>query len=174
METHGGYGKIYDLCYSQIQQGVVFETDPKKSNYLATQRPTWAVYEADCAKAIAERVGGHLPINFLDLDPYGSPWEIVNAFFDSWQVFPGRLAVAVNDGLRQKLKMQGAWSVGALEEMVARFGNQAFYANYKEICQTMLQEKAAQVGYRLTKWAAYYCGHAKQMTHYGAVLDKES
>ncbi len=172
METHGGFGKIFDLCYSQIQEGVVFETDPQKSNYLAKQRPTWAVYEADCMRAIAGRVGAHLPINFIDIDPYGSPWEIINAFFDNWQQFPPRLAIAVNDGLRQKLKMQGAWSVGALEEMVSRLGNQAFYANYKEICQMMLQEKAAQAGYKLIRWAAYYCGHLNQMTHYAAILER--
>ena len=172
METHGGYGKIFELCYADLLAGVVFEKDPQKAGYLAGQRPTWAVYEGDCLKGLAAQVGSHLPINFLDLDPYGSPWEIINAFFDSWQEFPAKLAVAVNDGLRQKLKMQGAWSVAALEEMVVRYGNQAFYANYKEICQEMLEEKAAQAGYRLSRWTAYYCGFREQMTHYGAILER--
>ena len=120
METHGGYGKIFELCYAQLQEGVVFEKDPEKAGYLALQRPTWAVYEADCEKAIRGRIGSHLPVNFLDLDPYGSPWEILNAFFENWPEFPERLAIAVNDGLRQKCKMNGAWTVGVLAEKVAQ------------------------------------------------------
>jgi hypothetical protein len=170
LETHGGYGKLFDLCYSQLREGVVFEKHPQKADYLAKQRPTWAVYEADSLMAISERVGNHLPINFLDIDPYGSPWEIINAFFYNWIELPPVLGIAVNDGLRQKLKMQGGWSVGALEEIVSRYGNQGLFKNYKEICQEMLSEKAAQVGYRLDRWVAYYCGYQNQMTHYGAVL----
>jgi hypothetical protein len=172
LETHGGYGKIFELCYADLADGVVFEKDPDKAGFLASQRPTWAVYEGDCLKGIAARVGSHLPVNFLDLDPYGSPWEIINAFFENWLDFPDRLAVAVNDGLRQKCKMNGAWSVGVLAEKVARYGNQAFYGDYKKICRELLEEKAAQAGYRLDRWTAYYCGFRGQMTHYGAVLER--
>ena len=172
LETHGGYGKIFELCYADIISGVVFEKDPDKAGFLAGQRPTWAVYEGDCLKGIAARVGSHLPVNFIDLDPYGSPWEIINAFFESWDEFPDHLAVAVNDGLRQKCKMNGAWSVGVLAAKVARYGNQALYADYKEICRELLEEKAARAGYRLSRWTAYYCGFRGQMTHYGAVLER--
>lgn len=172
LETHGGYGKIYELCYADLPAGVVFEKDPDKAGFLAGQRPTWAVYEGDSLKGIAARVGSHLPVNFLDLDPYGSPWEIINAFFENWGELPDRLAVAVNDGLRQKCKMNGAWSVGVLAEKVARYGNQSLYADYKEICRELLEEKAAQAGYRLSRWTAYYCGFRGQMTHYGAVLER--
>jgi hypothetical protein len=35
----------------------------------------------------------------------------------------------------------------------------------------MLKEKASVVGYDLTRFAGYYCGHAKQMTHYLGVLE---
>jgi hypothetical protein len=94
------------------------------------------------------------------------------AVFESWIAFPDRLAIAVNDGLRQKFKMNGAWSVGVLAEKVARYGNQSFYAGYKEICRELLEEKAAQAGYRLDRWTAYYCGFAGQMTHYGAILER--
>lgn len=172
LETHGGYGKIFELCYAHLLEGVVFEKDPDKASYLALQRPTWAVYEADCEIAVRGGIGSHLAVNFLDLDPYGSPWEIIKTFFENWPEFPDRLAVAVTDGLRQKCRMQGAWSVRALAEMVAKYGNQVFYLNYKEICRELMEKKAARVGYRLERWAAYYCGFAGQMTHYGAILER--
>jgi hypothetical protein len=172
METHGGYGKIFELCYADLLAGVVFEKDPEKAGYLAGQRPTWAVYEGDCLKGIAARLGSHLPINFLDLDPYGSPWEIIEAFFDHWGSFPERLAVAINDGLRQHAKMKLSWQTPVMAGKVQKYGNNAIYLNYKEICQEMLEEKAAQAGYRLSRWTAYYCGFREQMTHYGAILER--
>jgi len=36
----------------------------------------------------------------------------------------------------------------------------------------MLKEKAGQVGYTLTRFAGYYCGFKKIMTHYLGVLER--
>src|SRR5678815_1224206 len=65
LETHGGIGAIYRRCYSMVPSGVVFEKDPRKAEILAGQRPTWAVYESDCEKAIAAGAGAHLLICLL-------------------------------------------------------------------------------------------------------------
>ena len=172
METHGGFGSIFLRCYFGIRNGIVFEKKPDKTAVLAKQRPTWAVYECDCETALRSGIGAHLDINFLDLDPYGEPWPILDAHFGSSRPFPHRLAVVVNDGLRQGLKMNGAWNVGSMAGVVSKYGNNALYKNYLEICQELMQEKAGQVGYTLTRWAGYYCGHADQMTHYAAILEK--
>jgi hypothetical protein len=172
METHGGFGKIFTRCYSEIASGVVFEKDQAKASFLAKQRPTWAVYECDCLVALAGGVGSHLPINFIDLDPYGEPWPVLDAFLESERPFPDRLAIAVNDGLRQSLKMNGGWHVGSMESVVQKYGNDVLYDQYLNICKELLKEKAAQAGYHLRRWAGYYCGHADQMTHYAAVLEK--
>lgn len=157
-----------------IAHGVVFEKDPDKTKVLAVQRPAWAVYECDCEQAIAAGVGAHLPVNFLDCDPYGEPWPVIDAFFQSERPFPSMLAIVVNDGLRQKLKMNGGWNVASLEHVVARYGNNVLYANYLEICKELLQEKASQRGYALTRWAGYYCGHAQQMTHYAGLFTRDA
>ncbi len=170
METHGGYGGIWARCYFGVPDGVVFETDATKVEALAKQRPTWAVYEAECAPAIAAGVGSHLAVNFLDVDPYGDPWPTLGAFFGSSREFPAVLGVAVNDGLRQKLKMNGAWTTGSMAGAVQKYGNAAIFKRYVEICREMLSEMAAQRGYRLSRWAGYYCGYADQMTHYAALL----
>jgi len=172
LETHGGWGAIWRRCYSKIEQGVVFEKNPEKAGALAIQRPTWAVYEADCVYAIGVGVGAHLPVNFVDVDPYGEPWPVVDAFFGSSREWPDKLAMAVNDGLRQKLKTNGGWNVASLAGVVAKYGNAALYEHYLDICQELLQDKAAQVGYTLRRWAGYHCGHADQMTHYAAVFAK--
>jgi len=168
METHGGWGSIWRRCYSHLQDGVVFEKSEEKALALARQRPTWAVYEADCVGAIAEGVGFHLPVNFIDLDPYGEPWPAIDAVLQN--KLPDLFALAVNDGLRHKLNTGSSWHVGSLMEMVDRYGNAALYDNYLEICQELLIKKTGQLGYELTRWAGYYCGHF--MTHYAAVFVK--
>lgn len=170
METHGGYGAVWRRCYAGIEQGVVFEKDPLRTARLAQQRPTWAVYECDCEQALSAGVGFHVPVNFVDFDPYGEPWPAIDAFFSVKRDWPQVLAVAVNDGLRQKLSMGGGWDVESMRSMVAKYGAKAMYENYLIVCQELLQEKAGQVGYTLTGWAGYYCGYLGQMTHYGAVL----
>ncbi len=174
METHGSYGAIWNRCYMDIAQGVVFEKDPDKTKVLAVQRPTWAVYECDCEQALAAGIGAHLPVNFLDCDPYGEPWPVLDAFFLSERPFPPTLAIVVNDGLRQKLKMNGGWNVESLRDVVATYGNNVLYANYLDICKELLQEKASQRGYTLTRWAGYYCGHAQQMTHYAGLFTRDA
>lgn len=169
LETHGGVGRIGDACYGEVLAGCVFEKDPAKSGILARKRPTWAVYECDCETAIRGGVGDYLEVTLLDVDPHGDPWPVIEAFFASDRPRATVLRVAVNDGLRQKVKMGGAWSAGTLEQMVQRYGNQLF-SRYVEVCCELMKEKAALAGYRLDGWRGYYCGHAKQMTHYAATL----
>ena len=171
METHGGAGRLFARCYSHLPAGVVFEKDPAKAELLGRQRPTWAVYEADCERALREGVGSHLEVNFCDLDPYGEPWPILDAFFDSDRPRAKRLVLVVNDGLRQKLKMNGGWSVNSLHAVVDRLGNSKLYERYLEICRDLVSEKAARAGYALKKWTGFHCGFAGQMTHYCAVLE---
>lgn len=173
LETHGGFGHIYRQVYHSVPVGVVFEKDPEKTAVLAKQRPTWAVYEADCEIAIADGAVDEWHFNFIDLDPYGEPWPVIDALFSRRdRDWPATLAIAVNDGLRKKVKMNCAWSVGSLADAVARYGNAAMYANYLDVCRELLAEKAGQVGYTLARWTGYYCGHADQMTHYAAVLKR--
>lgn len=171
METHGGAGKLFDACYTHIEQGVVFEKNPDKSTVLSLQRPTWAVYETNCVMALAGGAGAHLAVNFVDLDPYGEPWSAMDAFFGSDRSFPPRLVLAVNDGLRQSLKYRRAWSVESLSEVVRKYGNN-LYGRYLDICAELVNEKVAQAGYRLSHFAGYYCGNAQKQTHFGAVLEK--
>ena len=83
METHGGYGKLFAACYPDIRRGVVFDTDADKTERLALQRPTWAVYEADCEKALRHGAGAHLCITALDVDAYGDSLTPISCFFQS-------------------------------------------------------------------------------------------
>lgn len=171
METHGGYGDVFKACYQNIGAGVVFEKNPQKADRLGLQRPTWAVYEADCIEAIKAGVGGHLGVNVLDVDPYGDPWPAIEAFFASERPFPDRCFVVVNDGLRQKVRGNGAWNVGTLQGIVREHGNN-LHSIYLDVCRELMKRKASKAGYNLTRWAGYYCGHSKQITHYLAELER--
>lgn len=172
METHGGAGALFNAVYAHINKGVVFEKDSEKVSILGKQRPTWAVYEADCIEALRGGVGGHLTVNFLDVDPYGMCWDVIDAYFESQRPFPDRLIVVVNDGMRQKLMINGAWTVAQLHDVVRKFGND-LHGKYLDVCQYLIKEKAAKVGYSLSRFNGYYCGYSKAMTHFLAVLDKD-
>lgn len=171
LETHGGYGKLYQACYRDVAEGVVFDKDARKAEALALQRPTWAVYEADCVQALHQGAGAHLEVNVLDLDPYGEPWPAIDAFFESERPRAERLWVVVNDGLRQICKEGRSWATGSLQGIVERYGN-GLYAHYLEVCRELLTEKAAQVGYTLDRFVGRCCGHARQMTHYLAAFHR--
>lgn len=171
LETHGGVGALYSRCYTGVNDGVVIEKDEKKSRHLASQRPAWAVYEGDCVTALRGGIGSHLPINFVDIDPYGDPWPTIDAFLASHRDLPDVLAIVVNDGLRQMVKATGGWNVHVLYPMVEKYGSN-LYGIYLEVCRELLVNKTAQHGYSLRRWAGYYCGYSGQMTHYAAVFQK--
>lgn len=171
METHGGLGALFNACYADLPTGVVFEKKPERAEHLARQRPTWAVYEADCVKALAAGVGGHAPVNLLDLAPYGEPWPAIESFFGSPRQFADVMVIVVNDGLRQGLRMGRAWAIESLREAVAEFGND-IHDDYLAVCQWLLKKLAAQAGYDLSRFAGYYAGHVQQMTHYIGILQR--
>jgi hypothetical protein len=104
----------------------------------------------------------------LDLDPYGSPWGFLAAFLQS-RPLERALWIVVNDGLRQKLRMGGAWHVGCLAEIVARRGND-LHDVYLDVVEEMAAELAKKAGGRLDRFGGYYCGSGKQMTHWTAKL----
>lgn len=170
METHGGAGALFNRVYRGLEQGVVFEKDPAKCELLALQRPTWAVYEADCLAALQGGVGGHLEVNLLDMDPYGEPWPVLNAFLESERPRARVLWVVVNDELRQTIRLGRAWSVRSLEHVVSRRGND-LYSKYLDVCRELIKEKAEAASYELTRFSGYYCGAMQQMTHYAARLE---
>ncbi len=135
------------------------------------QRPTWAVYECDSTAALSEGVGAHLTITLLDVDPYGESWPTLKAFFKSQRPFADRMVVVVNDGLRQKLRINGAWSTGSMRSMVEKYGND-LHPIYLDICAELLGEYADSAGYFVDEFAGYYCGASKLLTHFLAVLQK--
>lgn len=171
METNGGRGEIWKRCYSNLEKGVVFEIDPSKASILARQRPSWAVYQCDAVAALRDGVGQHRPVNFLDVDPYGDPWQIIDAFLESKRPKPSEIAVVVNDGLRMRVMRGGAKGCSSLEEMARRYGSR-LYRSYVEICEILIAEKASKAGLEMTNFAGYYAGHGDNMTHYSAIFKR--
>jgi len=172
MECHGGYGKLFDLVYAEFPRGVVFETVSERATALALQRPTWRVYEAPSQLALKVGAAADLPIDFVDLDPYGECWPAIEAYFGSEREFPKRIAFAVNDGLRQKLTTGSGWQVATMKAALEVFSNDGLRPRYLEVCRWNLQRLASPRGYRIVEWAGYYCGFSQQMTHFGAVLER--
>jgi hypothetical protein len=174
LEAYGGLGKLFPYCYSGIEQGIVFEKLAAKTDILAKQRPTWSVYEGDCIRALRGGAGAHLTVNFADFDPYGECWPALTAFFQSERTWPDRLVLAVNDGLRRELMMKSGWHANSMRPWVERYGNDHCFKRYDDICKLSVIGLARLRNYTVTRWTCYYCGHGDNMTHFGAVLDRES
>jgi hypothetical protein len=172
LETHGGAGALWNACYATLPVGVVMEKDAQKSARLGKQRPTWAVYECDCVEALAAGVGSHLPVDLLDIDPYGQCWDSLTAFYSSKRPFAPVMAVVVNDGLRQTLSLGRAWATESMRSVVERRGND-LHPVYLEVCEELMHEKAATAGYRVDRFHGYYCGDKLANTHFLAVLKQE-
>lgn len=172
LETHAGTGQVWKRVYSEIAQGVAFDEKPAKAELLAIQRPTWSVFESNCIPSLAAGAGDHLAVNLIDVDPYGEPWPVLEAFFKSERPWPERIGFAINDGVRMKLKITGGWDVESLGPAVRQFGNSAMYGDYLAVARWNLKRLAAERGYELAHWTGYYCGHGDCMTHYAAVFDR--
>lgn len=65
--------------------------------------------------------------------------------------------------------MGAAWKIKTLRPMVRKYGHR-LHAAYLKICEEMMAERARVAGYEVDRFAGYYCGHSKQMTHYLAIL----
>ena len=170
METHGGVGKIYNKCYSDLAPGVVFEKNRKKCEFLVKQRPSWAVYCVDSEKALIAGVGFHLPVNFFDVDPYGDPWPTINAIFDNKDNLPAKFGLVVNDGLKRFLMMGRGWASKSLAGWVEKVGNKGMAENYAKIVKEEITNRVNKINGEIKKWALHSSGHGGQMTHYAAVL----
>lgn len=171
METHGGLGDVWASVYTHVEEGIVFEKDPFRAAYLAHQRPGWSVYEAECEGAVFHGAGAHLAVNLLDVDPYGEPWPVINAFFTSRRPRPARMVAVVNDGLRLQIQSGASWRVKSLQDVVSRWGND-LWPRYLEVCQELLGQAAAEAGYQMKSFEGYYTGDKQKMTHYLAVLER--
>ena len=173
-ETHGGEGKLWEACYQFTEHGIAFEKDPARTGRLAMQRQGWAIYEADCVQALKLGVGAHLAVDLLDCDPYGGALDVVSSYFESPRPFAPVMAVVVNDGMRQALSMGAAWSIKALEPFVLKYGNDALYQHYGDICGEFIHEKAAAVSYSVSRFVFYYCGKKNFVTHWYALLTRSA
>ena len=170
LETHGGTGELFLRCYSDVEKGAVFETDPKKAVMLLKQRPTWAVYETDCIWSLHNGVASHLEVNFVDFDPYGMAWNVIRAFFESERPRAEKLTIVVHDGVRQSLKRFGGGSIECFTEVVEQIGEIELYRDYLSVCEKMLFEFASKAGYKAQEFGGFYSKKDTDQTHFFAEL----
>lgn len=171
LEAYGGFGDVWSACYRDVVDGIVFETDSMRAIHLAHQRPTWAVYEADCVSALAHGAGAHLEVNLLDVDPYGDAWPAIRAFFGSTRPFAEHMVVVVNDGLRWNTQTNVGWQTATLEPVVNVMGND-LWDKYLDVCALLMREAANMAGYEVVFFDGYYTGPQKKRTHFLAELRK--
>ena len=172
LETHGGFGRIFERTWYRAERGAVIERDSVKVEHLARQRPRWAVYEGDSLQALRCGLFASRAFDIVDLDPYGSTLTYFAPLFDAHRRRPGRWWLVANCGLRHTLGLKQAWRIEVLQELAARLGAASdFYHRYLDVVQLLLTEHANASGQRLTWFDGYYCGHGNNMTHYAARIE---
>ena len=173
LETHGGKGDLYRRCYADVETGLVFETDPAKAEKLVWQRPNWSVYETDCVWGLENGVGSHLKVNFIDADPYGQAWHVLQAFFGSERPRAERVILVVHDGVRKSLGRFGSLNMDIFAPIVEQIGELNLYRKYLEVCEQLLGEMVSEAGYAVTGFGGFYSRRDKDQTHFFAELRKE-
>ncbi len=169
LETHGGFGRIFERTWFKASTGVVMEKVEEKAEALAVQRPTWRVYQADSLKLIQAGIARDLAFDIVDLDPYGSPVEYLDALAASDRIWPDRWQLVVNDGLRKRLRLGVAWSTPRMRPYVLRHGNN-LYPVYLKLAREIVEEFAEKIGFEVVGWHCYATGELGDMTHYWAKL----
>ena len=149
LESHGGQGALFQALYSNIERGVVLDIKKDSTEVLVAQRPTWAVYQGDSERALMLGAGSHMPCNYFDIDPYGEPWPTMHALFQSKRTWPDRIVLVITDGLRGRIQMNLAWKHEHLAKFVEEFENEGVYHNYLTVGKQLVEDYAAEQGYRL-------------------------
>lgn len=171
LETHGGYGRIFERTWYRARGGVVIEKDERKAEHLSQQRPTWAVYQGDCEAALAAGLAKETAFDIIDLDPYGQPFNVLAALAIPGRVFPDRWSLVVNDGLRQKVALNGGWDVRSLQTAIGRHGSN-LYPIYLQVARECVAEFADKIGFDLVGWTGYYTGKGNMMSHYWGIMQR--
>lgn len=194
LEAYGGSGALYAKVYGPrrllsadlpsisllppITQGIVLERDPQKVDRLAHVRPHWAVYQGDTPALLAAGLGGHLPADLWDIDPYGESLTTLTALLDSCRAGtrprPPQVWVVANDGARQALRRRAAavWEADYIpRQIVDRYGA-SLEMNYLDVVREIITAIATPAGYRIAAYEGYYCGHVLQNTHYWLRLER--
>lgn len=172
LETHGGFGRLYERAWFKARTGVVVEKVEGKAAALAEQRPTWRVYQADSLKALRAGIAADLRFDIVDLDPYGSPHDYLDALASSGRTWPDSWHLVVNDGLRQSLALGGAWHSDTMAWAVQKHGNN-LHPIYLRVAREAVERFAERLGYLVAGWHGYYTGANSMMTHYWARIERK-
>ena len=172
LETHGGAGIMFEHCYKFVKQGVVIEMDGKKAEGLVGQRPNWSVYEGDSTQVLKAGAGAHLPINYIDADPYGAAFNVIEAFFKTDRPHPEKISLVVHDGLVIRLSRFGGWDLPVLRQFVPRFGDAGLAENYLTICKEIVESYANPIGYDVANFGGIRSNNGH--THFFAELKTDS
>lgn len=176
LEAYAGLGRLWSACYRDFD-GVAIEKLEEKCYGIAAMRPRWAVYQADTPPAIEQGILGNFPINFVDIDCYGSPWPAYEAFFrwlgktESGPGAPPRLDLVCTDGGGLYTRFTGVWQLERFQPYVQKYGAARMFEMYPEVCREMVEATAAPLGYELKDWVAFRVGRDKSMMIFWAGLE---
>jgi hypothetical protein len=147
LEAYAGRGHLGKVVYD-LEFGVATDIDEDAVVALSSSRPSWRVYQCDAVPAIAQGLAADVPFNFIDLDPFGSPWEAYMAFWESERERGDQVVVVAHDGMRLNAKMRTSWN-SVMADAVQVFGND-LGKMYLQACRWKAKKHLEVAGYELT------------------------
>lgn len=169
LETYGGAGVVGDYVYREVQRGAVLERSAAKTDLLVRKRPSWSVYEGDALQLLRAGIADHLPINLVDVDTYGVPWETLDALFCGRKRWELETWLVVTDASILHSKMSGGPQGECFHELRQRWGHRV-HVDYPQKAEWLIRKKAAVVGFTVSGFRAVTCGYLQQMTLWAACL----
>ena len=119
-------------------------------------------------------VASHLDINFVDFDPYGAAWTVIEAFFESQRPRADRNSSSwYMTGVRSSLKRYGGARIGFFSRIVEQIGEIELYQNYLSVCEEQLFEIVAKAGYKTQAFGGFYSRADSDQTHFFAELQRD-
>lgn len=79
LDCFAGEGAMYHAVWSRFA-GATIDKDRAKALRAAAERPRWSVYAGETVSAIRGGWMRHVPFDLVDVDAYGSPWDVVHAW----------------------------------------------------------------------------------------------
>ena len=166
LETHGGFGKIYEILYSN-NSGAVIECDYHKYKFLREQRDSkkWEVYHSK-AETILPEIGDGFDI--IDVDPYGG--SVLTLLSLPAMLKPVRV-IAFDSGMfmlygnkRYRLKNK------TLREISCKYGSR-LRANYERIIFEVLSTKFEVLNFTSARTRGYDNPKSRdKYLHYTCIL----
>lgn len=145
LECFAGEGHIYRMCWASFQ-GVTIDKDELSARDASRERTSWAVYQGDTRRALADGLASRTSFDVVDVDCYGEPWPFVKAFFSEHKEYPACWWLVCTDGYAsQRNTAAGSKTLFGGEGRLAGVGEQDYIKSGRGLVRVAAERQGLKV-----------------------------